>query len=168
MNFPWLKYEKWYITTWYTVKPVFCKILPNFSKKTGFWIQKTGYLIKKFICVKTYLGQGKYYLKISAKFVFLDFLKNWIPDPEFFGLKPPCDQDGANKKKFSQISPAVPELLSHRQTDIQRSYYFRVRIIYLSILQSNKGFVCLYVCMSVCLKLNNSKTAGPIWLNFFC
>ena len=62
----------------------FCQIFP---KKTGFWIQKTGYLIKKFICVKTYLGQGKYYLKISAKFVFLDFLKNWIPDPEFFWPK---------------------------------------------------------------------------------
>ena len=28
----------------------------------------------------------------------------------FFGLKPPRDQDGANKKKFSQIGPAVPEL----------------------------------------------------------
>ena len=38
------------------------------------------------------------------------------------------------EKKFSQIGPAVPELLSlththtDRQTDIQRSYYFRVRI----------------------------------------
>ena len=38
-----------------------------------------------------------------------DFWKNRIPDPEFFGLKPPRDQDGANKKKFSQIGPAVPE-----------------------------------------------------------
>ena len=74
----------------------------------------------------------------------------------FFDLKPPCDKDGANKKKFSQIGPAVPELLSlthtnthtdknpyffvvlikghtDRQTDIhtdkQRSYYFRVRIL---------------------------------------
>ena len=37
----------------------------------------------------------------------------------FFGLKPPRDQDGANKKKFSQIGPAVPELLRHRQTDRQ-------------------------------------------------
>ena len=27
----------------------------------------------------------------------------------FFGLKPPRDQDGANKKKFSQIGSAVPE-----------------------------------------------------------
>jgi len=37
----------------------------------------------------------------------------------FFGLKPSRDQDGANKKKFSQIGPAVPELLRDRQTDTQ-------------------------------------------------
>ena len=40
------------------------------------------------------------------------------PDPEFFCLKPPRDQDGANKKRLSQIGPAVPELLSFRQTYI--------------------------------------------------
>ena len=62
----------------------FCRIFPE---KTVFRIRKIGYPIQKFICVKTYLGQGKYYLKISAKFVFLDFLKNWIPDPEFFWPK---------------------------------------------------------------------------------
>ena len=28
-------------------------------------------------------------------------------------------------------------------------------------------FVCMYVCMYVCVSLNNSGTAGPIWLNFF-
>jgi len=32
-----------------------------------------------------------------------------ISDPNFFGLKPPPDQDGAFKKRISQISPAVPE-----------------------------------------------------------
>ena len=32
-------------------------------------VQKPGYPIQKFICVKTYLGQGEYYLKISAKSV---------------------------------------------------------------------------------------------------
>ena len=32
------------------------------------------------------------------------------PDLDFFGLKPPRDQDGANKKKFIQIGPAIPEL----------------------------------------------------------
>ena len=35
----------------------------------------------------------------------------------FFGLKPSRDQDGANKKKFSQISLAVPDLLRDTQTD---------------------------------------------------
>ena len=50
----------------------------------------------------------------------------------FFSLKPSRDQGGANKKKFSQISPAVPELWGNSQTDkhtyIQRSYYFQVRM----------------------------------------
>ena len=70
----------------------FCRIFPG---KTGFRIRKTGYPIQKFICVKTYLGQGEYYLKISAKLVkkhpknrvFPDFRKIRIPDPEFFWPK---------------------------------------------------------------------------------
>ena len=100
----------------------FCRIFPG---KTGFRIRKTGYPIQKFICVKTYLGQGEYYLKFSAKLVkkhpkirvFPDFRKIRIPDPEFFGLKPSRDQDGANKKKFSQIGPAVPEEIGRKQTN---------------------------------------------------
>ena len=44
----------------------FCRIFPG---KTGFRIRKTEYPIQKFICVKTYLGQGEYYLRISAKLV---------------------------------------------------------------------------------------------------
>ena len=47
----------------------------------------------------------------------------------FFSLKPSRDQDGANKKKFSQIGPAVPELLSFRQTD-KNPYYFVVLIAF--------------------------------------
>ena len=39
----------------------------------------------------------------------------------FFGLKPSRDQDGANKKKFSQIGPAVPEEIGHKQTRTQTS-----------------------------------------------
>ena len=35
----------------------------------------------------------------------------------FFSLKPSRDQDGANKKRLSQIGPAVPELLRDRQTN---------------------------------------------------
>ena len=83
-------------------------------------IQKTVYPIQKFICVKTYLGQGEYYQRISAKLVkkhpkirvFPDFRKIRIRN--FFGLKPSRDQDGANKKKFSQIGPAVPEEIGHK------------------------------------------------------
>ena len=33
----------------------------------------------------------------------------------FFSLKPSRDQDGANKKKFSQIGPAVPEEIGRKQ-----------------------------------------------------
>ena len=44
----------------------FCRIFPG---KTGFRIRKTGYPIQNFICVKTYLGQVEYYLRISAKLV---------------------------------------------------------------------------------------------------
>ena len=102
----------------------FCRI---FLEKTGFWIRKTGYPIQKFICVKTYLGQGEYYLKFSAKLV-KNTLKSgffrisgksgsWIRN--FFGLKPSRDQDGANKKKFSQIGPAVPEEIGHKQANKQ-------------------------------------------------
>ena len=52
-----------------------------------------------------------------------------IGDWNFFGLKASRDQDGANKKRFSQIGPAVPELLRHtrRQTD-KNPYYFVVLI----------------------------------------
>ena len=28
-------------------------------------------------------------------------------------------------------------------------------------------FACLFACVFVCVRLNNSGTAGPIWLNFF-
>ena len=94
INSPWLEYKKWYITSWYTVKPDFCQILPDFSRKNR--ILKTGYPIQKFIVVKTYLGQGEYYLRISAKSV-----KYYPKIRNFFGLKPFRDQDGAKRIKFS-------------------------------------------------------------------
>ena len=47
----------------------------------------------------------------------------------FFGLKPSRDQDGANKKKFSQIGPAVPEEIGRKQTDTQTSCCY-IREIY--------------------------------------
>ena len=33
INFPWLEYEKWFITWWCTVKPGFYQILLDFSRK---------------------------------------------------------------------------------------------------------------------------------------
>ena len=36
----------------------------------------------------------------------------------FFSLKPSQDQDGADKKKFSQIGPAVPEEIGREHTYI--------------------------------------------------
>ena len=54
----------------------------------------------------------------------------------YFCLKPSPDQYGANKKRFSQIGPAVPELLrdthTHTHTDRQTDknpYYFVVLMI---------------------------------------
>ena len=58
---------------------------------------------------------------MAGKSIFLDFRKNRIPDLEFFGLKPSRGQDGANKKKFSQIVPAVPEEIGHKHTYKQTS-----------------------------------------------
>ena len=38
----------------------------------------------------------------------------------FFSLKPSRDQDGANKKKFSQIGPVVPEEIGRKQANKHR------------------------------------------------
>ena len=49
----------------------------------------------------------------------------------FFSLKPSPDQYGANKKRFRQIGPAVPELLRDTHTDRhtdENPYYFVVLI----------------------------------------
>ena len=46
--------------------------------------------------------------------------------------------------------------IMHMKMDAAHQYYKVIRV-----------FVCMYVCLSVCLSLNNSGTAGPIWLNFF-
>ena len=58
---------------------------------------------------------------MAGKSIFPDFQKNRISDPEFFfDLKPPLDQDGANKKRISQIGPAVPEEIVHKQAHKHR------------------------------------------------
>ena len=56
------------------------------------------------------------YFTISA---FSGFFEK--PDPGsgsgvFFSLKPSCGKTELTKKEFSQITPAVPELLSFRHT----------------------------------------------------
>ena len=48
--------------------------------------------------------------------------RNQIPDPKLFGLKTTPYQDGANKEKFSQIGPAIPEEIGHKQTNILLLY----------------------------------------------
>ena len=53
---------------------------------------------------------------LAGNRVFRIFGKTGPRIRNFFSLKPPRDQDGA-KKKFSQIGPAVPELLRDTQTD---------------------------------------------------
>ena len=122
----------------------------GFSGKTGFRIRWTGYRIQKFICVKTYLVQSKYYPKFQPNWsnntlksgFFRIYGKTGSRIWNFFGLKPPCDQDEANKKKFIQIGPAVLELWgklhTYIHTDRQRSYYFRVRIWELIFMIKNK------------------------------
>ena len=68
--------------------------------------------------------------KIFKIRVFPDFRKNRIPDPEFFGLKPSRDQDEANKKKFSQIGPAVPEEIGREHTHKQTNQQTNIVLLY--------------------------------------
>ena len=86
-----------------------------FAQFCQIFLGKTGFRIQKFICVKTYLGQGEYYLKFSAKSV------KYYPTQirNFFSLKPSRDQDRDNKKKFSQIGPAVLEDIGCKQASKQ-------------------------------------------------
>ena len=46
----------------------------------------------------------------------------------FLGLKPSRDQDGADKKKISQIGPAVLEEIGNIGTNIGTSYCYIRRI----------------------------------------
>ena len=54
---------------------------------------------------------------LAGNWFFRIFGKTGPRIRNFFSLKPSRDQDGANKKRFSQIGPAVPELLRDTQTD---------------------------------------------------
>ena len=65
----------------------------------------------------------------TLKSGFFGFTENLDPwSGIFFGLKPSRDQDGANKKKFSQIGPAVPEEIGHKHTNKQTSCCFIIEI----------------------------------------
>ena len=48
----------------------------------------------------------------------------------FFSLKPSRDQDGANKKKFSQIGPAVPEEIGRKHTNIHSNTPANIVLLY--------------------------------------
>ena len=58
----------------------------------------------------------KYFIISRQNRFFRIFGKTGSRIRNFFGLKPSRGQDGANKKKFSQIGPAVLEEIGHKQT----------------------------------------------------
>ena len=104
----------------------FCRIFPG---KTGFRIRKIGYPIQnlfvlKHIWVKVSIS-WKFQPNRSNNTLKTGFFrisgKSGSRIRNFFGLKPSRDQDGANKKKFSQIGPAVPEEIGHKQASKQTS-----------------------------------------------
>ena len=64
---------------------------------------------------------------MTEKFIFPDFRKYRITDPEFFRPKTPSDQDGANKKN-SQIGLAVPEEIGYTHTHKQTSCCYIIEI----------------------------------------
>ena len=71
----------------------------------------------------------KYFKIARQNLIFRIFGKTRSRIRNFFSLKPPRDQDGANKKKFSQIGPAVPELLRDRQTDKTPNYFLVLSVV---------------------------------------
>ena len=130
MKSPWLEYEKWYITSWYTVKLDFCPLLPDFSgKKPDFGSGKPdtwsrNLFVFKHIWVEVSITwefqPNRSNITLKTGFFRISG-KSGSRIRNFFGLKPSRDQDGANKKKFSQIGPAVPEEIGHKQTRKQTS-----------------------------------------------
>ena len=59
----------------------------------------------------------KYFIISRQNRFFRIFGKTGSRIRNFFGLKPSRDQDGANKKKFSQIGQTVADLLSQTDTE---------------------------------------------------
>ena len=77
----------------------------------------------------------------------------------FFGLKPSRDQDGANKKKFSQIGPAVPEEIGHKQTRTQTSCCYIREIVTLNLLV----FQIFIHIKCVDFQSNHNILSLPVW-----
>ena len=94
-----------------------CSFLkPYYIKKlTKIWVNNCTNSISLLSYLSIYLSISLFvYLSI-----YLSLLSIYPRIRNLFGLKLSPDQYGANKKKFSQIGPAVPELLRDRQTDTQ-------------------------------------------------
>ena len=92
------------------------------------------YFLQKLNNVSKLYLDSFYYMR-----VYLDFRKNRIPDPEFFGLKPSRDQDGANKKKFSL---SVRPFRRRQAASIQTSCcYIRYIYVYIYIYRDR---ICVY------------------------
>ena len=107
----------------------FCRIFPGKNRNFGSGkmdIRSRNLFALKHIWVKvsiTWEFQPNR-LNVSLKTGFFRISgKSGSQIRNFFGLKPSRDQDGANKK-MSQIGPAVPEEIGHRQI----SCYFVVLI----------------------------------------
>ena len=101
----------------FSEKFFFCKLTPNGLKR----VKNTKLLTHlppptNFhfrVCYTSYHTTFHQNLSINVKFFIIILGGN-----QFFDLKPPHDQEEANKKKFSQIGPSVPELLRDKQTHI--------------------------------------------------
>ena len=114
--------------------------MPNFA---GFFLKKTDSGSRKLDTWSRNLFLLKHiWVKVS---IIWKFQPNWSNNTlksgffqisgntgsrirNFFGLKPPCDQDGANKKRFSQIGPAVPKEIGHKHTCKQTSCCYIIEI----------------------------------------
>ena len=76
-----------------------------------YWIFSAIFHMKIRISLQTY-----FMIILAGNRFFRIFGKTGPRIRNFFSLKPPRDQDGANRKKFRQIGPAVPEELGNIQT----------------------------------------------------
>ena len=135
----------------------FCRIFPG---KTGFRIRKTGYPIQKFICFKTYFGQGEYYLKFSAKSVkkhseirvFPDFRKIWISNenrevPDNINCK--SVNCGIPNNIDMPLTLFQVDLFNKRKSKIVTEPYFKI--------EKTKYHFCFYFVFTSNIKAGDRK-----------